>query len=179
MVRRKESETEGRMADTPSPSSGSPALLIPIQISPRPREEEDANESFQANYLNFYHIISQIQIQIQIQILIQISPRPRGEEDANDSFQLPLNVALQRQRRQHKLKLAGLSLLLALLVAALFAYVYFVHGQLFNGPQKLGGGGILLLGGGILATATFGVAAYLTCWFVLFLSSFLVSFSLH
>ena len=93
------------------------------------------------------------------------------------SFQLPLNVALQRQTRQHRLKLLGLSLLLAVLVAILVAYVYFVHGQLFNGPEKIGGGDILLLGGGILATATFGVAAYLTCWYFSFLASLLSSLS--
>ena len=185
MGRRKESETEVRMEDYPtSPSSGSPAFLIPdspglmISISPRTRGEKDANDSFQANSFHF-HLISQIQIFISILltsciILIDVS-RP---------IQIPLNVALQRQHRQHKLKLAGLSLLLVTLVAILLLYVYFVHGQLFNGPEELGGGGILLLGGGILATATFGLAAYLTCWYYTFHHIFLFLllfsfFSLH
>ena len=59
MVRRKESETESRM-ETPSPKSGSPALLIPIQITPRPREEEEANDSFQATHPYIHHPLMQI-----------------------------------------------------------------------------------------------------------------------
>ena len=34
-------------------------------------------------------------------------------------------------------------------------------------------GGILLLGGGILATITFGLAAYLTCWYFYFYPFFI------
>ena len=72
MVRRKESEAEARM-ETPSPKSGSPALLIPIQISPRPRGEEEANDSFQANHQYIDHPLLLTFFSLSRQIILSFS----------------------------------------------------------------------------------------------------------